>query len=58
MLKKEGKEISQKREYYKKTAEEIKTINERSEKIKEELSTAFDRWDFLDQLKKEIEKES
>ena len=45
-------------EYYKKTAEEIKTINERSEKIKEELSTAFDRWDFLDQLKKEIEKES
>ena len=45
-------------EYYKKTAEKIKTINERSEKIKEELSTAFDRWDFLDQLKKEIEKES
>ncbi len=45
-------------EYYKKTAEEIKTINERSEKIKEELSTAFDRWDFLDQLIKEIEKES
>ncbi len=45
-------------EYYKKTAEEIKTINERSEKIKEELSTAFDRWDFLDQLKKEIEKQS
>jgi ATP-binding cassette subfamily F protein uup len=45
-------------EYYKKTAEEIKTINERSDKIKEELSTAFDRWDFLDQLKKEIEEES
>lgn len=45
-------------EYYKKTAEEIKTNNERSEAIKEELSTAFDRWDFLDQLKKEIEKES
>jgi len=45
-------------EYYKKSAGEIKKINERSEKIKEELSTAFERWDYLDQLKKEIEKES
>ena len=42
-------------EYYKNPAEKMKEIENRSEQLKKELSEAYDRWEYLDQLKKEIE---
>jgi len=42
-------------EYYKNTPDEMKRVDDRSEQIKQELITAYDKWEYLDQLKKELE---
>lgn len=45
-------------EYFKKSPGEMKQNEERSYKLKEELKKAYDRWEYLDQLNKEIENQS
>ena len=45
-------------EYFKKSPEDMKLNDDRSDQIKQELATAYDRWEYLDQLNKEIENQS
>ena len=45
-------------EYFKKSPEEMKQNDKRSVQIKGELANAYERWEYLDQLNKEIEKQN
>jgi ATP-binding cassette subfamily F protein uup len=42
-------------EFYKKDTNKMKRTKDRSEEIKEAIKNAYERWDYLEQLKKEIE---
>jgi len=42
-------------EFYKKDTNKMKRTKNRSEEIKEVIKNAYERWDYLEQLKKEIE---
>ncbi len=44
--------------YFKKSPEVMKQNDQRSVQIKEELANAYERWEYLDQLNKEIENQN